>query len=58
MGGEVEALLEDCDSRVLLSVGGVRFETSLRTLKAVPDSYLARSFNGKWRSFKNNTETV
>lgn len=51
-------LLEECSGRVLLSVGGVKFETSLQTLRAVPDSDIAKSFNGNWRSFRNNSETV
>ena len=57
-GAGNNTLLEECSSRVLLSVGGVRFETSLQTLRAVPDSELARSFSDNWRSFRNNTDTV
>ena len=52
------SLLEDCSNRVLLSVGGVPFETSLRTLRAVPDSNIAKSFSGNWRSFRNHKETI
>jgi len=35
-------------SRVPLSVGGHRFETSLQTLTAIPDTYLSSLFSGRF----------
>ena len=36
-------------SKITLNVGGHRFETSLQTLRAVPDSYFASMFSGRYQ---------
>lgn len=55
---ETPCMLEEAAHQVSLNVAGHRYMSSLKTLRAYPQSKLAKVFEGQWRSQRNSEREV